>query len=567
MAILTNDQIILGQIIKSKCIESDNELSESEYFEIFSSAEILKDHNLSYDDLRYGIVGNGGDGGIDSIFSFLNGELVKEDTEINTKQKKNVIELKIIQSKTSTSFKEDAIIKFRDSAEDLFNLANNPASYKSRYNQELINNVLIFRNVYEKLAATFPTLSISYYYVTQGDIVHPNVSDKVNKLNEDIIGLFSGASFSFEFVGAKRLLELSRDIPSTSRTLEIAESPISTESGSYICLVTLSRYFEFISDAGSLARSIFESNVRDYQGSITVNTGIKLTLCNLQSENFWYLNNGVTIITPKAVSAGKKITIEDPQIVNGLQTSHEIYRHFSEQEKSKEDDRTILVRVICEQDEEARDRIIRATNSQTAIPPASLRCSDEIHRNIEDFLKANNLYYDRKKNHYKNQGMPVSKIISIPYMAQAMMAITLLKPDSARARPSTLINSEIDYKKIFSLDTPIDVYLKVLQIIKIVEGYLKPECCGKELERKEITNIKYYVAMMVAISITGTKNKLVNKLADMQKIEINDNILANSFDTVLTKYYDLGGSDQVAKGTKLVESLLAVLTSPEDILT
>ena len=203
------------------------------------------------------------------------------------------------------------------------------------------------------------------------------------------------------------------------------------------------------------------------------------------------MNNGVTIITPKAVSAGKKITIEDPQIVNGLQTSHEIYRHFSEQDNKEDDNRSILVRVICEQDEEARDRIIRATNSQTAIPPASLRSSDEIHRNIEDYLKAHYFYYDRKKNHYKNMGMPVSKIISIPYMAQAMMAITLLKPDSARARPSTLINSEIDYRKIFSLDTPIDVYLKVLLIIKAVESYLKPENCAKELERKEITNIKY----------------------------------------------------------------------------
>ncbi|MBJ5210918.1 AIPR family protein, partial [Salmonella enterica subsp. enterica serovar Indiana] len=94
-------------------------------------------------------------------------------------------------------------------------------------------------------------------------------------------------------------------------------------------MLHLQKYYEFISDNGALARSIFESNVRDYQGSVTVNTGIRLTLQNMNSDDFWYLNNGVTIITPKAVSAGKQLTIEDPQIVNGLQTSHEIYRHFS----------------------------------------------------------------------------------------------------------------------------------------------------------------------------------------------------------------------------------------------
>jgi len=556
MTKLTNDQIILGQIIQSKCAESDNELSESEYFEIFTASEILKDHDLTYDDVKYGIVGDGGDGGIDSFFTFLNGELVKEDTEINANQKKNVIELEIIQSKTSSSFSEGAITKFRETAEDLFNLGNTPQDYVQRYNQDLIDRIVLFRKVYETLAASFPSLTISYYFATQGDQVHPNVSGKVPKLNEEINKLFSGASFDFEFVGAKRLLELTRDIPSTSRKLEVAESPISTESGSYVCLVSLSKYFGFISDGGSLSRSIFESNVRDYQGSVVVNTGIRTTLTNKESDNFWYLNNGVTIITPNAVSAGKQITIEDPQIVNGLQTSHEIYRYFSELEEPVVDDRTILVRVICEKDEDARDRIIRATNSQTSIPPASLRSSDEVHRNIENFLKANGFYYDRKKNFYKNQGMPVSKIISIPYMAQAMMAITLLKPDSARARPSTLINSEKEYQKLFSLDTPIDVYLKAVQIMKKVENYLKPDICEIDLQRKDITNIKFYVAMLVSIKIIGGTEDIVKKLNLIPTIEIEDSDLSEALLTTLNKFLELGGIDQIAKGPTLLEKLL-----------
>ena len=304
-----------------------------------------------------------------------------------------------------------------------------------------------------------------------------------------------------------------------------------------------------------MARSIFESNVRDYQGSITVNTGIRTTLQNQKSENFWYLNNGVTIITPKAVLAGKQLTIEDPQIVNGLQTSHEVYSHFSELPSTK-DDRAILVRVICEADEEARDRIIRATNSQTAIPPASLRSSDEIHRNIEDFLKANGYYYDRKKNFYKNQGMPVARIVSIPYLAQAMMAIILLKPDSARARPSTLINSDTEYKRIFSLEMPIDIYLKVIYIIKEVENFLKPSICGQDLERKTITNIKYYVAMMVSIAVAGGKEKIVAKISALPQIEITEAILHSALNSVIDKFECLGASDQVAKGSSLVHALL-----------
>lgn len=439
----------------------------------------------------------------------------------------------------------------------MFNLANNPDDYAERYNADLIDKVKLFRGSYSKLAKTFPKIEIRYFYATQGDDVHQNVSGKVPKLQEDIVKMFGGAEFSFEFIGASELLEMTRNVPSTSRVLEVAESPIGTTAGSYLCLVSLSKYYEFISDSGSLARSIFESNVRDYQGSVVVNTGIRQTLENQESENFWYLNNGVTIITPKAVMAGKQLTIEDPQIVNGLQTSHEIYQYFSQLVNHEGDERAVLVRVICEEDEEARDRIIRATNSQTSIPPASLRSSDDIHRNIEDFLKSNGYYYDRKKNFYKNQGMPVSKIISISYMAQAMMAIMMLKPDSARARPSTLINSDVEYKKIFSLDKKIDIYLKAIQIMKATETYLKPENCETQLERKTITNIKFYVAMIASIKLAGSSQEIEKKLSELPNVEVPNEILSDSLQTVLERFNELGATDQVAKGSALVAKLLS----------
>jgi hypothetical protein len=152
--------------------------------------------------------------------------------------------------------------------------------------------------------------------------------------------------------------------------------------------------------------------------------------------------------------------------------------------------------------------------------------------------------------------MPVSKIISIPYMAQAMMAITLLKPDSARARPSTLINSEKEYQKLFSLDTPIDVYLKAVQIMKKVENYLKPDICEIDLQRKDITNIKFYVAMLVSIKIIGGTEDIVKKLNLIPTIEIEDSDLSEALLTTLNKFLELGGIDQIAKGPTLLEKLL-----------
>ena len=152
--------------------------------------------------------------------------------------------------------------------------------------------------------------------------------------------------------------------------------------------------------------------------------------------------------------------------------------------------------------------------------------------------------------------MPVAKIISIPYMAQTMMAVTLLKPDSARARPSTLINSEKEYRKIFSLDTPIDVYLKVIQIMKTVENYLKPDACGEDLERKDITNIKFYVAMLVGIALTNGSEDIINRLAALPKMEIEEAVLIEALNITIEKFRELGGTDQIAKGPNLLEALL-----------
>lgn len=415
--------------------------------------------------------------------------------------------------------------------------------------------MVLFRDIYSNFAIQSPTLDIKYYYASQGAEVHPNVKEKVEKLKVDISNMFSSSIFSFEFLGAKELLQMARNIPTTSRLLEVSESPIGTSEGSYLCLVSLSKYFEFISDEGALARSIFESNVRDYQGNVVVNNGIKTTLKDKNSDNFWYLNNGVTIITPKATLAGKRLTIEDPQIVNGLQTSHEIYKHFSTLEKIEHDDRLVLVRIISEENEVSRDSIIRATNSQTAIPPASLRSSDRIHRDIEDYLKNNGYYYDRKKNHYKNQGMPIAKIIGIPHMAQIMMSVFLLKPNVARSRPSTLINTDEEYKKIFNSKNPIMIYLRAVEIMKAVENYLK-SLASNGLERKTITNIRYYVAMLVGLDLAGTNDNIIKKICDLPKLTITEEMLENAYNKVIDKYDELGSTDQIAKSSALIDSLI-----------
>ncbi|MBN1064498.1 AIPR family protein [Clostridium botulinum] len=363
-----------------------------------------------------GIVDNGGDGG---IHIFINGELLQEDTDLNIFKKDIKFDIFIIQSKNQSGFHEDAILKMFSSAKDLFDLTTKIESFNSRYNKELLKIIKLFRNSFMKLQSKFPVLNFKYYYATKGDEVHPNVAGKVILIEEEIKKKFSNSQFKFDFLTARNLIDLARTTQSSTYSLKCSET-ISTTDFGYMCLVKLKDYFNFIVDDNKrIIKSLFDANVRDYQGSIAVNSCIKETLkSSVENQNFWWLNNGVTITVDRANMAGNVLTIEEPQVVNGCQTSFEIYNYISNIDNIEDEERKVLVKVIQVPNEEIRMNIIRANNSQTQIPLSSLRATDDIHRDIEEHLKTNGFYYERRKNYYKNIGKPIFNIISVGYLSQ-----------------------------------------------------------------------------------------------------------------------------------------------------
>jgi len=550
----TADQVVLKRVLGDLKEQSDPTLSDADFFERFTAEMILKDYDLSVDELEDGLVGNGGDGGIDSIYLFVNGSYVHEDAELPKVTKGVSIELHIIQSKGSPSFTEASLKNIQDTFEDLFDVSQNLDSHESKYNSDIVQRAERFRTAYLQLVAKKPDISISVYYATHGDEIHTNVLDRAEKLKAKIAKIYTNAKTSVQFVGAKDLVTLFNKVPFNTQQLRTVQM-LSSSDGSYVCLASLKDYYEFISDGSKLRREIFEANVRDYQGSVQVNQAIRETLQDKDSENFWFLNNGVTILTPSATGGGNLINIEDPQIVNGLQTSNEIFNHFSDEKNLKsEDGRHILIRIIREDDEKARDRIIRATNSQSNIPAASLRGSDHVHRLIEEFFKSHDLYYDRKKNKYKNEGKPTAKIFSISYLSQAIMSSIMERPDTARARPSSLLNSDAEYRKVFDEKRSPQVYLSAAQLARRIELELKGRFTGTDA-RKTINNIKWYVMyQFVSSQSKGDPNSYLEAL-------VVANLRSQDFDaaikTVHTAYKKSGSTDQCAKGPALLAALKA----------
>ena len=100
----------------------------------------------------------------------------------------------------------------------------------------------------------------------------------------------------------------------------------------------------------------------------------------------------------------------------------EIYNYFSENREALESEkRSILLRIIVPDNEESRDQIIFATNNQTNIPKATLRVTDPIHLQIEMYFKSRGLFYDRRKNYYKNQDISLRRLLGYLFLHNVLL--------------------------------------------------------------------------------------------------------------------------------------------------
>ena len=297
-----NDRIILDQVLDQQRLALAPTLDAATYFEIFTAEQLLKDFDLSYDEIESGIIAGGGDGGIDGFYVFINGEILQEDTDISDIRKNIQIDVFLLQAKTAAGFSEAAMDRLATATEDLFDLSKQLASLKTVYNEGLIEAAGRFRDAYQTLASKFPRLRIHYCYATKGEQVHPNVERKAAKLETVVKKHFSSAEFRCSFLGARSLLDLARRAPTTVYELKLAENPISsTGDVAFVCLVSLKSIYEFITDEhGQIVRHIFEANVRDYQGKTQVNEQIQDTLQHPGAEDFWWLNNGISILATRA---------------------------------------------------------------------------------------------------------------------------------------------------------------------------------------------------------------------------------------------------------------------------
>jgi AIPR protein len=445
-----------------------------EVFEFLVFEQVLKDYDLSREELESGWVDGRDDGGVDGFFTIVNGHLLR-DVDVFAWPKRNAtLEVVIVTAKHHATFQQAPLNSMVATLPELLDLGRDKTRLDGSYSDILLKARSLFHLAYRRLASISPTLSFRFVYASRGDPA--NVADNVRARANQVVAvtdaLFSSSSATFDFVGATELVTLYRRTKTFSLALPFVEY-LSRSGDSYVLVVRLTDYSSFVTDEnGNLRRYLFDSNVRDYLGENRVNEDIRLSLEDSRGPEFWWLNNGVTILATGATILGKVVQLQDVQIVNGLQTTESIFRHFNggAQESAESG---LLVKVVVSTDAAVRDQIIRATNNQSTVEGQSLHATDKIQRDIEDFLDRHEWFYERRKNYYKNIGKPAVRFVTPMYITAGFVALVLRNPSLAGTLRSRFMRNPEAYELVFSEKTPLGVWPVIVEVIKRSEGFLE----------------------------------------------------------------------------------------------
>lgn len=515
---MSNNRVLLEGCLNRFKTENEITLNDSGVFEIFSLTQITKNLGLTYENIQNSIVDGGNDGGIDSIIIMLDDEFVESLDDISDYKFSNKTTSRFIiaQCKKENSFKESPLDKIITTLPELFDLEKNERALLTRFNTELVTLASVVREVWQQTAIGGGTISVDFIYACNApEIEVNNVFDsKTEQLKTLAKGIFSTPNVNYNNYSAAELLKLYQTHKANRLTLTFKEQPLSTgyqDHGiGYVGTVNLADYKSFLtSESGDIRDDLFESNIRHFQGAVDVNKKIKETIENISDKDFWWLNNGITIIAESPNQVGKKLTIENVQIVNGLQTSYSI---FNSHKGDSFDERSVLVKVIINNNKEAIDSIIASTNSQNPVSATLLRATELTQRNLEIFFYDKGYFYDRRKNYYKNLGKPATKIFGIQYTAQAIRSIVFDDPHTARAKPTSLLKDDKVYKQIFDQKENYNGYLICCLINKKSNDlWLK---ISDNNSKNKTSNFKLHLAWLVPKMILKKEKVTFSEIAD-----------------------------------------------------
>lgn len=449
--------------------------------------------------------------GIDGIAIIINQKIINntEDIDLLISLNQTIsVKFVLIQTKTSVSFDNTEISNLFTFARIYF--SDDTSIFCTPEMQKFIE---LKDYIFSKGNKLKKNPEVLLYYVTLGSWCNDpnlNASVSVGKENLKSTNLFSDIDFipcgSVEIQSLYR--KTKAKLAATFRfEKRITMYSINDEEVGYCGVLPFKEYKKLILEDAGAIKPVFEDNIRDYLGpNQDVNESICQTILSGDVNAFSMLNNGVTIVASSISIPGDIATIEDYQIVNGCQTSNILIDNMDAAENI--DELIIPIRIIATKDENLKNEITKATNSQTAIKKEQLEALSTFQKNLEEFYKTFTtqefLVYERRTGQYRNSDIPKNRIISISTQIKTIAAMFLDEPSAVSGQYGAVVK-RFGNKIFKSSDKPIIYYTSALALYKI-ENLFKTNKIDKKYRRS-----RYHAMMLFRIVVSKEEKPRFNQ--------------------------------------------------------
>ncbi|GGQ07428.1 AIPR family protein [Streptosporangium pseudovulgare] len=305
----------------------------------------------------------------------------------------------LIQSKWSDAGKERfgvaEVLKFREGLEAL---DRKQYGYFNTKVQDLADQL--------KAVWGHAGLSVTMVVVTMGEgVLHPDVITRFEKMKADFNGL--DEVLSYEVRGLSKVWQIVKEdqvAPSADLEAQLTEwihlaGPFEAFQGR-VPVENVSEWFE------QHKERLFEQNIRKNLGLTKVNQGLVETLIS-RPDDFWYFNNGITVLCRTAERKGGSystrlpltLALESASVVNGAQTVAAIHAAM-QKDPEKVSEAFVTVKVVTTKNcpDDFGQEVTRATNTQNQVVSRDFVALDRAQWAIRlDFTLSLGLEYTFKR--------------------------------------------------------------------------------------------------------------------------------------------------------------------------
>ncbi|MCT4776686.1 MULTISPECIES: AIPR family protein [Exiguobacterium] len=301
-------------------------------------------------------------------------------------------------------------------------------------------------------------------------------------------------------------------------------------------------------------KGLFNLNIRKYIRNKNVDDGITRSLNN-NRQDFWFLNNGLTIACTDFTIDGDKIKLYNFSIVNGGQTTTLIGKYKG----TNKDEFYIPCKIVSygankslEDSLHFFNNIAEATNSQKPIQPKDLKSNAPEMRSLQNLLKTKKVFLEIKRGEIIPRGM-TSKVKN-DELAQLIFSFVNQKPGTARSNKNALFNNNKFYKQIFNKKYSKDVdkadflidLIKLNDRFTIIQKEFKNDI-DNEFDANQ-ANV-FNNGKFVLFALFGLAYRILNSDVDMNTLKSDPGIVDGD-DFVYGKFlsnYDQDDIDQKIK--------------------